>query len=186
MNANRTAKSTRDELLALLDYVHGRLNGRLAELDDDAYLWEPVPGCWSVRPGDDGVFRAEKSYPDPVPAPFTTVAWRMWHLGGDCLLSYSDRFFEDTDRDVREWPGTAAEGVAGLNREWARFRGHVAALDGQALARPLGAAGGPYADDSYHALVLHALDEVIHHGAEIGVLLDLYRTGAAAARGPAA
>jgi len=163
------------ELLALLDYAHGRLNGQLKDMSNDEYLWEPVPGCWSVRPGEDGVFRAEKTYPDPQPAPFTTIAWRLWHIGGDCLLSYSDRFFEGTDRDVREWPGTVTGGAEELNREWARFRAHVASLDDDAMAGRLGPTAGRYADDSYHALVLHALDEVIHHTAEIGVLRDLYR-----------
>ena len=171
--------TTQKELLTLLDYVHGRLNGQVEGMSDEEYRWEPVPGCWSVRPGADGVFRAEKTYPDPQPAPFTTIAWRLWHIGGDCLLSYSDRFFEGRDRDVREWPGTAAGAMQELNREWARFRAHVAAADDEALARPLGPAGGPYANDSYHALILHALDEVIHHAAEIGVIRDLYRHRAA-------
>jgi uncharacterized damage-inducible protein DinB len=180
MNAEdaESAKSTTAELLALLDYAHGRLVGRLAGLPVAEYLWEPVAGCWSVRAGEDGVFRAEKTYPDPDPAPFTTIAWRVWHIA-DCLLSYSDRFWEGMDREDREWPGTPEAALAGLNREWDRFRGHVAAMDEAALGRPLGPAGGPYAKDSYHALVLHALDEVIHHGAEIGVLRDLYRASAA-------
>ena len=173
------ATTTQKELLALLDYVHGRLNGQVETMSDAEYLWEPVPGCWSVRPGEDGVFRAEKTYPDPKPAPFTTIAWRLWHIGGDCLLSYSDRFFEGQDRDVREWPGTVADATQELNREWARFRAHVEAADDEALARPLGPAGGPYADDTYHALVLHALDEMIHHTAEVGVIRDLYRHRAA-------
>ena len=163
------------DLLALLDYVHERLMGQFDGMSDEEYLWEPVPGCWSVRPDEDGVFRAEKTYPDPRPAPFTTIAWRLWHIGGDCLLIYSDRFFEGRDRDVREWPGTVAGGLDELNREWTRFRGHVAALDDEALARPLGPAGGRYAEDSFLALFLHALDEVIHHSAEIGVIRDLYR-----------
>jgi hypothetical protein len=171
-------KSTTEELLALYDYVHGRLVGMLSGLSDEAYLWEPVPGCWSVRRGQDGVFRAEKTYPDPEPAPVTTIAWRVWHIGGDCLLSYSDRFFEGRDVFTPEWPGTVAEASAQLEKQWSRFRAHVAGLDDEGLARPLGAVAGPYGDDSYHALVLHALDEVIHHTAEIGVLRDLYRASA--------
>ena len=81
--------------------------------------------------------------------------------------------------DARAWPPTVEEGVERLNLEWARFRAHIAATDDAALALPLGPRGGPFAKDSYHALVLHALDEVIHHGAEIGVIRDLYRHRAA-------
>ena len=33
---------------------------------------------------------------------------------------------------------------------------------------------GPYAESSKADLALHVLDEVIHHGAEVGLLRDLY------------
>lgn len=177
------SKSVTEELLSLFDYVHGRLAARLAGLGDGEYLWEPVPGCWSVRAGADGVFRADTAGPGPQPdpAPFTTIAWRMWHIGADCLHGYSVRFFgdlEDPD-DARgehgRWPGSAAEGIAAMDRAWVRLREQVAGLDAEAIARPMGPIAGPYADDTFHALVLHVLDEVIHHGAEIGVLRDLYR-----------
>ena len=169
-------KSVTEELLALYDYAHWRQFDRLAGLTDAEYLWEPVPGCWSVRSGDDGVVRAQWVRPEPVPAPLTTIAWRMWHIGSGCFDGYCTHFFGDRAQEDREqWPGSADEAIARLDREWARFRVHVAALDAEALAAPLGPKGGEYAQDSHHALVLHALDEVIHHGAEIGVLRDLYR-----------
>ena len=41
-------------------------------------------------------------------------------------------------------------------------------------AAPLGPAWGPYAQDNTVDLALHVLDEVIHHGAEVGLLRDLY------------
>jgi uncharacterized damage-inducible protein DinB len=163
------------ELVDQLDSVYTRLVERLDGIGDAEYLWEPVSGSWSVRAGEDGVYRAEKSYPDPEPAPFTTIAWRLWHIGGDCLLSYSDRFFEGKDRDVREWPGTAAGGIAALDGEWTRFRAHVTAMDDEALGSPMGPKAGRWAEHSYRALALHAMTEVIHHGAEIGLLRDLHR-----------
>jgi hypothetical protein len=178
-SVTQPTKSTTAELLTLLDYAHGRLVGRLEGISAEEFSWEPVAGCWSVHADEDGVFRAEKSYPPPTPTPFTTIAWRIWHIGGDCLRGYSDHFWEGRDRDLREWPGEPKAALAELDREWDRFRTHVAALDDAALARLLGPAAGPYADDSFHALVLHALDEVIHHGAEIGVIRDLYQASAA-------
>lgn len=39
---------------------------------------------------------------------------------------------------------------------------------------PLGPIAHEYAESSKAALVLHNLDEQIHHGAELGVLRDLY------------
>lgn len=46
------------------------------------------------------------------------------------------------------------------------------------MRRPMGCAVGaivgPYAEANTVDLVLHVLDEVIHHGAEVGLLRDLY------------
>ena len=42
---------------------------------------------------------------------------------------------------------------------------------------PLGPSWGPYADADTLDLALHVLDEVIHHGAEVGVLRDLWKAG---------
>src|SRR5262249_11931368 len=48
------------------------------------------------------------------------------------------------------------------------------ALEGPALAAPCGPHEGPYADHPMSELVLHINREVIHHGAEIACLRDLY------------
>ena len=62
---------------------------RLDGLTDDEYLWEPVPGCWSLRRRAEattpmaaglGDVVADFAYPEPKPAPFTTIAWRMGHM----------------------------------------------------------------------------------------------------------
>jgi hypothetical protein len=39
----------------------------------------------------------------------------------------------------------------------------------------IGDVGGPYADGTRLSWVLHVLDEVVHHGAEIALLRDLYK-----------
>src|SRR2546423_1701489 len=51
----------------------------------------------------------------------------------------------------------------------------VRGLGADGLAHPCGPAEGPWADAPMAALVLHINREVIHHGAEIGLLRDLYR-----------
>jgi hypothetical protein len=43
------------------------------------------------------------------------------------------------------------------------------------MAAPCGPAEGPFADYPMAALVLHINREVIHHGAEVALLRDLYR-----------
>ena len=50
----------------------------------------------------------------------------------------------------------------------------VRSLDDADLAQPCGPAEGPYAEEPMTTLVLHINREVIHHGAEIALLRDLY------------
>ena len=47
-------------------------------------------------------------------------------------------------------------------------------LGAEKLARPCGPAEGPYADVPMAALILHINREMLHHGAEIALLRDLY------------
>ena len=54
------------------------------------------------------------------------------------------------------------------------FRAGVAGW-GDDLFQQLGPAWGPFAEHTRLDLVLHAQREVIHHGAEIALLCDLYR-----------
>ncbi len=50
----------------------------------------------------------------------------------------------------------------------------MAALGEEELARPCGPAEGPFAEAPLADLVLHINREMIHHGAEICLLRDLY------------
>lgn len=142
----------------------------------DEYLWEPVAGCWSVRDAD-GHATADRERPSPEPAPVTTIAWRSWHVAVECLESYSERALGSRalSLDSREWYLDPEPARRALDDAWSVFRDGVAALGEDALSRKLGPTFGPYADDTYLALLLHAQDEISHHGAEIALLCDLYR-----------
>ena len=50
----------------------------------------------------------------------------------------------------------------------------VRSLGADGLGRPCGPAEGPYAEAPMAALVLHVNREVLHHGAEVALMLDLY------------
>jgi len=177
----------RDLLLDQLDfYWTAHLRPRLRGLTDHEYLWEPTEGSWSLRRGDDGVVRIESIVPEPPVAPLTTIAWRTAHLGRDVLGMRARAFFggspAPTDAnmyDERHWPEplplTAADGLALLEAGYGAWRSGIAALDDDALLRPLGPKGGPFADDSLAALALHLNRETMAHGAEICLLRDLYR-----------
>jgi hypothetical protein len=161
---------------------------RLDGLTDDEYLWEPVDGCWSVRPDDNGQWQLDGPWSDPGrdPEPVTTIAWRMMHLASGCFGSRASTYFgdgsvpDDADMfDLRhlptEYPGTASDGLAFLDRFYRQWHDGIASLDDDALIAKLGPKGAEYADDTMAGLIVHLNREAMHHGGEIGVMRDLYR-----------
>jgi SAM-dependent methyltransferase len=112
-----------------------------------------------------------------VPPPFTTIAWRLGHIATSILGMRAANHFGNGSFDIRSvrWPGTAAEGLAFVDATYDDWITGVRGLDDDGLARPCGPAEGPFADYPFAALVLHINREVIHHGAEVACLRDLYR-----------
>lgn len=177
----------RDLLLDQLDfYWTAHLRPRLRGLTDHEYLWEPTEGSWSLRTDEKGVVRIESVVPEPPVPPLTTIAWRTAHLGRDVLGARARAFFGGSDAppdasmyDERHWPEplplTAEGGLALLEAGYEAWRSGIAALDDDALLRPLGPKAGPFADDSMAALAMHLNRETMAHGAEICLLRDLYR-----------
>ena len=173
-----TATTTRWNPLLLdqleFHWQHG-LRPRLEGLTDDEYFWEPVPGAWSLRPGAGGL-TIDFAHPAPEPAPVTTIAWRLGHILVGCLAMRSASHFGREPTDYGSWPyaDTAAGALAQLDAEYARWCAGVRGLGEDGLLRPCGPAEGPFGDLPMAALVLHIHREVIHHGAEICLLRDLY------------
>jgi hypothetical protein len=166
-------------LITAFDYVIDRLTGRLGGLTDDEYFWEPTTGCWSLRRDDQGRWRLDGGGgggPAPDPVPITTIAWRLGHLGGLALAGFADRRFGPGTLTVEriDFPPGAAEVPGFLAEQYRAWRAGMAGLDPAGWAAPLGLSWGPYAEANTVDLVLHVLDEVIHHGAEVGLLRDLY------------
>jgi hypothetical protein len=162
-----------------------QLRPRLEGLTDEEYFWEPVPDTWSVRPrgtssapvqAGGGDFTIDFAFPEPDPPPVTTIAWRLGHLIVGCLAIRNASHFGRQPADYQSWPyaGSADEALRQLDEEYAVWREAVSALGEEELARPCGPAEGPYADSPMARLVLHINREVIHHGAEIALLRDLY------------
>ena len=161
------------------------LRPRLDGLTDHEYLWEPVADCWSIRPDREvrtarssgaGEFRLEFEWPEPEVVPVTTIAWRLGHVLTGCLLPRSAAHFggEPFDRDAFVFAGTAGEALEQFDAAYQRWRDGVHAMDYAALTSPCGPAEGPFHEAPMAALVLHINRELLHHGAEMALLRDLY------------
>jgi len=162
--------------LAAIDEVWERVRRRVSGLSQAEYLWEPVPDCWSVREVEGRVI-PDWSGDDPDPAPFTTIAWRLHHLSADCFANYVTGGFGPWPMRTPkgEWTLEVGEALELFDQAWAGFRSAMGGLGATAMWQPLGPGWGPYVEHSRASLVLHAMDELAHHGAEIALLRDLWR-----------
>lgn len=161
-----------------------QLRPRFEGLSDDEYFWEPVANCWTVHPRGtgsatatgNGEFVIDFVYPEPSPAPVTTIAWRLAHLIVGVFGARVAGHFGGplVDYQTFEYAGTAAQALQQLDEVHAAWRNGVQDLDEESLARPCGPTEGPFADYPMASLVLHINREALHHGAEIALLRDLY------------
>lgn len=175
------------QLIDQLDWHwQNQLRPRLDGLTDDEYLWEPVDGCWSIRPRGTatssdprgaGGWVIDWEYPEPDPPPVTTIAWRLGHIAIPVLGTRAANHFADggVGGDTTEWPPTAADGLALLDHHYEQWMRGLRSLGPGDLERPCGPAEGGFSNEPIAALVLHINRETIHHGAEIALLRDLYR-----------
>lgn len=162
-----------------------QLRPRLQGLTDQEYFWEPAADCWSVRPRGSsqapvqvgsGAFTIDFAFPEPEPPPVTTIAWRLGHIIVGVLGARVAGHFGGAPVDYQsfDYAGTAAEALAQLDEQYAAWRRGVQRLGAEGLARQCGPSEGHFGDRPMAALVLHINREVIHHGAEVALLRDLY------------
>jgi len=156
-----------------LDYHWtNQLRPRLDDLTDEEYFWQPVPDCWTVHP--DGAI--DFTYPEPQPAPFTTIAWRLAHVIVGVFAMRNHSHFGGPPADYESWH-YATDAKTALQQLDDAYKNWIAGVHGLAesdLARPIGPKEGPWAEHSMLELILHINREAIHHGAEIACIRDLY------------
>lgn len=90
---------------------------------------------------------------------------------------FADRWFTPKSHEIGSAFGTAFEAMSAFDRHWNAVADSVVGFADADLLKEVGVVGGPFGGGSIHGLVLHVADELVHHGAEIGVLRDLYRAG---------
>lgn len=175
-------------LLEQYDFALEWLINRLEGMTDEEYLWEPVDGCWSIRPREQtetklaygaGDWVLEYDAPDPEPPLFTTLAWRLNHLASGMLTradyTIGSKAMVDDDYNV---PVTAADAVETLQSAGASWREALTTADDAALDQ-VGRCSFPYGRDPdlpFLDVCWWVNQELLHHGAEMALLRDLYRT----------
>jgi len=173
-----SSEPLRQEFLDLSDKFFTRFTSRLEGLTDEEYMWEPVSDCWTLVPGDDGKLNMRWGLVFDEVAPVTTIAWRYTHIidlfSEDRCATWVGLEPETENIFANGAPPDAETARRMLDEAFARWKRYLSATDMDHIFDKIGPVGGGMAEATRAKFVLHILDEVIHHGAEIGVLRDLW------------
>jgi hypothetical protein len=170
----RPTTEVADVILDSMDRMFAQLLGRLEGLTAHEYLWEPVAGSWSVRARSGAAPLVEGAgVRDIDPAPVTTIAWRLWHIAIDCFDDYTRRFGGDGSDASAEWTTDADQAIEILGEKWTAYRSAIAERN---WWDELGDMWEHWSHHSIADMAMHASNELVHHGGEIALLRDLYRT----------
>lgn len=205
MSESVHAPDPRTALLEQYDFARERLTRRMAgptftsgdgqdidvpSMTDQEYFWEPVRNCWSVRQKSDGPgpratellgsgdWGRDTAWPRPWPPPFTTIAWRLSHLSE--MLTLRAEYTNGARALTRESyviSGNAAQALTSFNAGADAWRAALVSVDDDAFGE-IGRSAYPYGsdiEDRFIDVVWWVNQELLHHGAEIGLLRDLYR-----------
>ncbi|MEV4166297.1 DinB family protein [Nonomuraea dietziae] len=161
-----------------------QVRARLEGLTDEEYFWSPVPDAWSVRPRGSsaapvqagaGDFTLDYAFPEPVPAAFTTIAWRLGHVIVGVLAARNAAHFGAPAASYESWEyaGGAAAALGQLEAQLEVWLAGVGGL-GEAGLRVAVGEKEPFPEAPMADLVLHVHRELIHHLSEVCLLRDLY------------
>lgn len=145
----------------------------LPALTDDACLWEPAPGSWTVRQDGAGQWHPDWQVPEPDPAPPTTIGWLSWHwIWWWSGLQSAMRGETPAPHDKVAWPGSAAAVIQRLEELAAGWTDTLSALEEADLEKPF---AYPWPDPQPLRLALAwANSELMKNVAEIGTVRHLY------------
>jgi hypothetical protein len=126
--------------------------------------------------GEWGLDSAEPAHPDPPP--FTTIAWRLSHIS-EMLLLRSDYTTgtHTLTSDTYAISGSAGDAITAFVAASEAWRATLLGCDDAALDT-VGLSSYPYGSDAgeiFVDIVWWVNQEILHHGAEIALLRDLFR-----------
>jgi hypothetical protein len=172
-------------------------------LTDAELMWEPMEGAWTVRPVNErrtatpfvsGSMAADFDAGVAMAAdggnttePLTSIAWLFWHVGSMPGRAAELDFFGGAHSPASGWTSpyiaehpiftTADEAVTAMRTGWRALNRALRSVTDEQLERPtpFWGFGGPGPMGTGAQIVGSILNEVSHHGTQIGVLRDLYR-----------
>jgi hypothetical protein len=173
--------------LKQFDDARDRLIARLQGLTNNEYLWEPVPGCWSIHLREHSPtstsFGKESwvmdwERPEPVPPPVTNIAWRMCHLANGLIqradYTTGSRSLASDDYEIFPDAQAAISSLTAATGAWRTVLIGTTDADLDHVGRSQFPRGLdpelPFLD-----IVWWVNQELIGHGTEIALLRDLYR-----------
>ncbi len=199
MSASRA--ETLGEMMFFIEWF--TLNRAWNGLTDDEFLWEPMPGSWTVRPLEqcqtptpfvvdawaadfDDNLAATGGTANPM-EPLTSIAWLFWHIGSMPGRTAQLDFLGGDHATDSGWTSpyiaghpiftTAEEAVEAMKAGWREIGVALRSASDEQLGRPVRfwGYGGPGPMGTGAQVIASMLNEVSHHGTQIGVLRDLYR-----------
>jgi hypothetical protein len=178
----------KDALKAVLGQLDiwwwGSVTNRMAGLSDDEFFWKPVPDAFCLsRRGDDLFYEWPPGSRGECEPPVTTIAWRLSHVAQGCFMHRWHTYFgpRPIDWTTQPFPAHAADALAYLETWKTRWQESVLDAANDGLWQTIGDREGDIPimqlgrEDPFIGLALHMNREVMHHGAEICLLRDLYR-----------
>ena len=173
------------------------LNRAWNGLSDEELLWEPMPGSWTVRPVEQcrtpTPFLVEGWAVDfdaglaATTEPLTSIAWLFWHVGSMPGRAAELDFLGGSHSAASGWTSpyiethpiftTAAEAVGTMRAGWRALDAALRSASDEQLEQPtrFWSYGGPGPMGTGAQVVASTLNEISHHGTQIGVLRDLFR-----------
>jgi hypothetical protein len=161
-------------------------------------------GAWTVQPRDKcqtatrfvvGAWAADFDAVLAAPAnqgktiePLTSIAWLFWHVGSQPARTAELDFLGGAHTAESGWTSpyiaahqiftTAGEAVTAMQAGWRALEAALGSAADEQLERPTrfwGYGGQPGPMETGAQVISSVLNEVSHHGTQIGVLRDRYR-----------
>ena len=200
----RVAGKRAETLLEMMLFIEMfTLNRAWNGLTDDELMWEPIEGAWSVRPVTEcrtatpfvtGSLAADFDVgvvDGKVIEPLTSIAWLFWHVGSMPGRAADLDFLGGAHSAASGWTSPyiaahpmftgAEDAVSAMRTGWRALDTALRSATDEQLERPnrFWGYGGPGPMGTGAQIIGQILNEVSHHGTQIGVLRDFYQVRAA-------